>query len=133
MTVCVAVKVHDCIVFPADSAVSMMAATADGTPMVSNVWKHGLKVYSLHRHLPIMAMTAGIGNFGSMSINSLAKDLRIDLTDNLKEQNYTVKDAADIARRYFESEYAAINPPPAGSFIILRILARKIRLRLKTW
>ena len=54
MTVCVAVKVHDCIVFAADSASSMTITPPDGVPVVKNVWKHGLKVFNLHRDLPIM-------------------------------------------------------------------------------
>ena len=80
VTVCAAIKVHDCIVFAADSAVSMMATTPGATPTVSNVWKHGLKVFNLHRELPIMAMTAGMGNFGSVSVSILAKELRLHLT-----------------------------------------------------
>ena len=83
MTVCVAIKVHDCIVFAADSAVSLSTTYPDGSSAVSNVWKHGLKVFNLHRDIPIVAMTAGLGNFGSMSISSMAKDLRTSLTEKL--------------------------------------------------
>ena len=116
MTVCVAIKVHDCIVFAADSAVSMTATMPNGTPIVSNVWRHGLKVFNLHRDLPVMAMTAGMGNFGSASVTYLAKDLRLHLTQHLPAgtNNYTIKDVADIADQYFQAEYAKINPPPAN-------------------
>lgn len=113
MTVCVAIKVHDCIVFAADSAVSMVATMPGATPAVSNVWRHGLKVFNLHRDLPFMAMTAGMGNFGSVSVSNLAKDLRLHLTSALPS-NYTVKDVADIAIQYFQTEYARINPPPVN-------------------
>ena len=113
MTVCVAIKVHDGIVFAADSAVSMSAA---GSPTVVNVWQHGLKVFNLHRELPIMAMSAGMGNFGSASVSYLAKDLRLQLTANLQggTNNYTIKDVADFASQYFQAEYAKIIPPPAN-------------------
>lgn len=113
MTVCVAIKVHDGIVFAADSAVSMAAV---GSQTVVNVWQHGLKVFNLHRELPIMAMCAGMGNFGSASVSYLAKDLRLKLTANLPggTNNYTIKDIADFASQYFQAEYAKINPPPTN-------------------
>ena len=118
MTVCVAIKVHDCIVFAADSAVSMTTATQDGGFVVSNVWKHGLKVFNLHRDLPIVAMTAGLGNFGAMSISNLAKDLRIGLMGQLCRDNYTLEEVANCAKLYFEAEYikAHASPIPHNSF-----------------
>lgn len=114
MTVCVAIKVHDCIVFAADSAISTVVSTPDGAPNVSNVWQHGLKVFNLHRELPIMAMTAGLGNFGSVSVSNLAKDLRLHLTRTLPAgtTQYTIQDVANIASQHFQTEYAKINPPP---------------------
>ena len=80
MTICVAVKVHDCIVFGADSASSLMVTTAEGQSGISNVWQHGIKVFNLHKGLPIVAMTCGMGHFGSASISNLAKDLRLLLS-----------------------------------------------------
>lgn len=112
MTVCVAIKVHDCIVFAADSAVSMTTTTPDGTSVVSNVWKHGLKVFNLHRDLPIVAMTAGLANFGSMSITNLAKDLRKKLTEDLCKNSYTLEEVADNAYQYFQNEYGNVHPTP---------------------
>ena len=116
MTVCVAIKVHDCIVFAADSAVSVTATLPDGTPIVSNVWQHGLKVFNLHRDLPIMAMTAGMGNLGSASVNCLAKDLRLNLMEHIPSDanDYTIEDVATRASQFFQAEYSKINPPPAN-------------------
>jgi len=59
-------------------------------------------------------MTAGLGNFGSMSINSLAKELRARLTNELKKENYAIKDAVNLAKSCFEQEFAAINPLAAN-------------------
>lgn len=105
MTVCVAIKVHDCIVFAADSASSLMLPPSGGTSLVSNVYKHGLKVFNLHRDLPIVAMTSGLGNFGSKSISNLAKDLRMKLMDYLCVNNYTIGDVARYTYVYLETEY----------------------------
>ena len=105
MTVCVAIKVHDCIVFAADSAVSLTTTSQGDMSVVSNVWKHGLKVFNLHRDLPIVAMTAGLGNFGSMSISNLAKDLRIRLMEKLCQNSYTIAEVANDAQLYFQDEY----------------------------
>ena len=89
MTVCVGVKVRDCIVFAADSAVSMMTSTSSGEPIVANVWNHGIKVYNLHKKLPIVAMSAGAGNLGSASISEVAKYLRSQFT--LKGSSQQIK------------------------------------------
>lgn len=105
MTVCVAIKVHDCIVFAADSATSLTKTSQGGMSVISNVWKHGLKVFNLHRDLPIVAMTAGMGNFGSLSISNLAKDLRIRLQGELFRNSYTIKEVAKVAQSYFQDEH----------------------------
>ena len=118
MTVCVAVKVHDCIVFAADSASSLSATTADGRSVVQNIWEHGLKVFNLHRDLPIVAMTAGLGHFGPASISNLAKDLRLYLAGDengaLDKTTYTIEEVANAARVFFTSKFNEIEPPPAS-------------------
>lgn len=113
MTVCVAIKVHDCIVFAADSAVSLTTSTQDGMSVVSNVWRHGLKVYNLHRGLPIVAMTAGMANFGSMSITSLAKDLRIRFEESLCSNSYTLEEVSKLSAQYFRDEYGRSHAGPS--------------------
>ncbi|MFN3635820.1 MAG: hypothetical protein ACK4UZ_08825, partial [Rhizobium rhizophilum] len=72
----------------------------------------------LHKGLPICAMTCGLGHFGSASISSLAKDLRIALTRDgsdlrLDSQNYTIEEVCEKARRFLHERYQAIDPPPA--------------------
>ena len=47
--------------------------------MVTNIWNHGIKVFNLHKQLPIVAMAAGMGNFGPISVSDLAKYLRQEL------------------------------------------------------
>lgn len=73
--------------------------------MASNVWRHVLKVYNLHRGLPIVAMTAGMANFGSMSITSLAKDLRIRIEESLCRDSHTLDEVSIFAAQYFHDEH----------------------------
>ena len=118
MTVCVSVKVHDCLVFAADSASSLTGVDATGASTVFNVWDHGNKVFNLYKGKPIAAMTCGLGNMGHASIGSLAKDFRRIIThgiggDKIDESNYTVEEIAIRAKEFFEQRYAAITPAPA--------------------
>ena len=64
MTVCVGVAVHDCLVFAADSASTLIGPNpaAPGQSAVLNVYRHGNKVFNLYKKLPIAAMTCGMGN-----------------------------------------------------------------------
>ena len=117
MTVCVAIKVHDCIVFAADSASSVMGISASGDSIVANIWQHGIKVFNLHKRLPVEAMTAGLGNFGPASISNLAKDLRVKLMDEdqanaLEMENYTIEEIVTIAHEFFRDKFDEIDPPP---------------------
>ena len=118
MTVCVAIKVHDCIVFAADSATSLVSTDTDGRSLVSNIWQHGIKVFSLYRGLPIVAMTAGMGHLGPASISNLAKDLRLELSDTsaapLDIESYTIEQVANRVRDFFVGKYNAIHPAPAN-------------------
>lgn len=114
MTVCVAVKVHDCIVFAADSAVSLTATSDNGQSLVQNVWYHGNKVFQLHKKLPIVAMTAGMGHFGPASISNLSKKLRFLLSNDLEHERYTISDVAEYAYTFFREKYEELNPTPAN-------------------
>ena len=120
MTVCVAIKVHDCIVFAADSAVSLSFTDSSGHSVIENVWEHGAKVFHLHKELPLVAMTAGLGQFGPASVSNLAKDLRIELSrtggDPLDKATYTVEETAERARSFFEARYLELNPRPADPY-----------------
>lgn len=121
MTVCVAIKVHDCIVFAADSASTLFACSENGQSTVSNIWEHGIKVFNLHRELPIVAMTAGVGHFGPASISDLTKDLRVELSkDNdtkLDTDNYSIEQVVGYARDFFIEKYNAIDPKPPSPHI----------------
>lgn len=120
MTVCVAVKVHDCIVFAADSATSLVSSNGDGTSGISNVYFHGNKVFNLKKGLPIAAMTCGMGNIGPVSISTLTKDFRQLLTDGPPEWRvdnaaYTMEEVAHKARKFFyDDKYAALVHKPVG-------------------
>ena len=121
MTVCVAVKVHDCIVFAADSASSLIdGSTSDGRPLIANVYAHGNKVFNLRKGLPIAAMTCGMGNIGPVSISTLAKDLRERFCSSdtewcINRESYTIEEVAQKAKRFFFDEhYKALVAPPNG-------------------
>lgn len=121
MTICVAVKVHDCIVFAADSASSLIeGSTGDGRPLIANVYAHGNKVFNLKKGLPIAAMTCGMGNIGPISISTLAKDLRERFCDNGSEwhvdpESYSMEEVAEKCRRFFFDEhYQSLDIKPQG-------------------
>lgn len=117
MTICVAVKVNDCLVFGADSATSMV----NQQNQVLNLYDHGNKVFNLRKGLPICAMTSGMGNFGSASISLLAKDLRAELTEGkhkLDPKKYTIEDVAKAAHEFlFVTKFQALpDPKPQSGF-----------------
>lgn len=110
MTVCVAVKVQDCIVFAADSASTLSQANPDGTSKVLNVYNNADKVFNLHRELPLMAMTCGMGHVGGRSISNLAKELRFELsrgTSKLDPTTYTFDQVVERVSDFLSSKYAA--------------------------
>lgn len=116
MTICVAVKVHDCLVLAADSATSLVGLDADENPAVVNVYAHGNKVFNLLRNAPVAAMTCGMGNIGRTSISSLAKELRRRLSNGgIDRENYTVAQIAAEARDLLYTEtYCGLDEPPNG-------------------
>lgn len=120
MTICVAIKVHDCLVFAADSATSLVGSDDQGHPTIFNVMAHGNKVFNLVKGLPICAMTCGMGNIGRASISTLAKDLRKRLGSNVDQggvdrDNYSIQDIASRARTFFyEEKYLGLPELPNG-------------------
>ena len=114
MTVCVAIKVIDGIVFAADSAVSWTIDTDQGAK-VDNVWKHGHKVFNLHRDYPIVGMCSGLAHFGPNSISYLAKELRIELKKEIGEDPYDIEDIVNFASKYFDDAYQESGPKPSLS------------------
>jgi len=120
MTVCVGVAVNDCIVFAADSASSLVRTNATtGASEIINVYANGDKVFNLLKGHPICAMTCGMGNLGTASIATLAKELRRRLSNAaladwyVNPDAYTVEELAIKARKFFyEERYQALNPAP---------------------
>ena len=116
MTVCVALKVQDCIVFAADSATSLSITHSNGRQEVINVYKSGVKVFNLHKGLPIVSMTCGAGNIGKQSISFLAKELRILLSQKpskggVDPKKYSIKEVADTAFKFFKKHFDAAKLP----------------------
>jgi hypothetical protein len=122
MTICVSVKVQDCIVFAADSTSSLQAVLPDGSPVTINTYDHANKLFNLRKGLPIAAMTAGIGNFGPSSISTITKDFRALLSKSgskyfLDSSHYTIGQVAEYARDYFFNErFMNLDPVPSGNF-----------------
>ncbi|MFX4086175.1 hypothetical protein ACKU27_13845 [Sphingobium yanoikuyae] len=120
MTICVAVKVHDCLVLAADSATSLVGADAENRSAIINVYAHGNKVFNLVKGLPIAAMTCGMGNIGRSSISSLAKEIRRQLSQPLQDggidpDKYTMEEIANRAKKIlFDDNYARLEEIPAG-------------------
>ncbi|GAA6196666.1 hypothetical protein NBRC116598_21100 [Pseudophaeobacter arcticus] len=106
MTVCVAVKVHDCIVFAADSAATLSTVDENGNRQILNVYNNADKVFNLHRKLPLVAMTCGMGHICGRSISNLAKEMRKEMMDALDEESYSVKSVAEFAHAFIEAKYS---------------------------
>ena len=110
MTVGVAVKVYDGIVLAADSATTITLPS----PLGYQVYNSANKVFHLHRSLPIGAMTWGLGNVGTASIATLAKDLRRRLMGHDSAHrwklggNYTIE---AVANRLIDMVYDELYEP----------------------
>lgn len=112
MTICVCVKVNECMVFAADSASSFDGSGAKdhyGDP-IQQVYRHGNKLFQLHRKYPIMAMTCGLGNFGQASIAMLAKQFRHMIGSEGTSPlgiDYKMQDVVELAQKFFLVEQYA--------------------------
>jgi hypothetical protein len=115
MTVCVSVKVHECLVFAADSASSLISE--DGS--VLNVWRHGYKVFNLRKNNPIAGMTCGMGQIGPASISNHAKEFRRSISKGgsaeIDPENYTISQVASLASQFFKTRFAQSSTPTVGS------------------
>lgn len=122
MTICVAVAVNDGVVFAADSASTLSMTRPDGTSIVSNVYKNGLKVFNLYKGKPLVAMTCGLGNFGTESISSLAKEFRYrlmhgDADQGINEKNFTVEEVVSRAKSFlYDEKFKALDRQPTSQF-----------------
>jgi hypothetical protein len=104
MTIAIALKVGDCIVFGADSA-STLSNEHGG---ILNVYFNAEKVFNLRKGLPVGAVTYGVGNLGNRSVTSLAKDLRERLSEGgrweLDKIRYTIEEVARRTEEFFYTE-----------------------------
>ena len=78
----------------------------NGDP-IQQVYRHGNKLFQLHRQKPIMAMTAGLGNFGTASIAMLAKQFRQMIGPEGSAplgNDYSIEDVVYQAHRFFLEE-----------------------------
>jgi hypothetical protein len=118
VTICVGVQVNDCLVFAADSAVTLSYGNDANGIEVINVLHHGNKVFNLHRDLPICAMFCGLGNIGAESVASLAKDLRVLLMNGppdyaIDPEKYTIEEVATKCRQlFFEEKFQKLKDKP---------------------
>ena len=111
MTIALALKVGDGLVFGADSAVTVTG------PAGTNVYTNAEKVFNLVKGLPIGGVTYGLGGLQNRSISSVIKDLRAQLSDPasphaLRPDAYTMAEVAEQVRRFlYEERYTHEHPP----------------------
>ena len=122
MTICIAVQVNECLVFAADSAVTLFYGQDAAGGDIINVLPHGHKVFNLHRRLPVMAMTCGLGNIGSFSVATLAKDFRSRLMSEgdkyfVNPDSYTIEEIVTKARAWwFEDNFVPLGMKSNSDF-----------------
>jgi 20S proteasome alpha/beta subunit len=113
MTICIAVKVHDCMVFVTDSASSSLGTDANGNTGVSRVYNNGHKLFNLARGYPVFAMTCGVGNFGNSSISTIAKGIRHDIEcgeTDVKLDDLSIEQVAKYCHSIFQPLYDEMPP-----------------------
>lgn len=123
MTIVVALKVGDGLVFGADSASTLMAG--DG---YRNSYFNAEKLTHVARKLPVGALTFGLGGLGNRSISSLANDLRQRLLGSdpdwcLDSTNFDVEQVVQRFKRFYYDElyqpaYAGAEQAPGMGFLI---------------
>ena len=99
-----------------------MGTSASGDEVVTNIWEYGVKVFNLHKGLPVVGMTAGLGHFGPASINTLIKNFRVDLmqgnlADEFDKTEYSIEQLVGLLNKYFHEKFAEIEPQPAPSSV----------------
>lgn len=118
MTICVCVKVNECIVFVADSASSLASVDVNGRPGIIRVYNHADKVFNLFRGQPVCAMTCGLGNFGRESIATIAKSIRKRIMSgetHITAENYTIESVIRYTFEIFLEKFNALDAPIRGT------------------
>jgi len=110
MTICIGVKVDAGIVFAADSATSMTQVSGSILG-VSRVYNNADKIFNLHRKLPVVAMTCGLGNFGSESISTIVKGIRLRLMDDERHKptDYSLEDIVGVCHEVFHGKFEELH------------------------
>lgn len=121
MTVCVGLAVNDCLVFAADSASTLVMTNPEkNQSSILNVYQHGDKVFNLHKGLPVVAMTCGMGNVGVNSIGTLAKELRRRMSNGdeqwkIVKESYSIQEIVAKAKKLiYDEKLASVEPRPAA-------------------
>jgi len=120
MTIVVSVRVNDGLVMAADSATTF----SDQAGSAVKVYNSANKLFNLVKVWPIGAMTYGSGSIGAASIETLSKDLRVQLDPAtgrdpaivLDPQTYTVRQVAERARDFLFTRYQAASPDGVPGF-----------------
>jgi hypothetical protein len=113
LTIAVLVKVNDGLVFASDSAATVTQTLPTGQLGVVNIYNNANKIFNLHKGLPIGAMSAGLGNIGSASISTLAKDLRQLFSSDsethpdwkLDRSSYSMDEVVQRVKTFFYDEH----------------------------
>jgi hypothetical protein len=106
VTIAVCLKVQDGLVLAADSAATLVAPGG-----VSNIYDNANKVVNLRKGLPIGIVFWGAGGLGNSSMTTLAKDLRLRLSDSndpawhLDPAAYTIEATAKKAAQFLREEH----------------------------
>lgn len=125
MTVGIAVKVFDGIVLAADSATTVDLGSAG-----HQLYNSANKIFHLDRRYAIGAMTWGLGNVGSASIATIAKDLRRRFmgrdgahSDWELDDSFTVQAVGErlidmVWGELYSHEFAGQSPAPLLGFVV---------------
>ncbi len=111
MTIAIAVKVHNGLVFASDSAATLTTTDQSGNRQVANIFTSARKIFKLHETLPIGFIAWGEGGIGRASISTLAKDFRQKLMGDksnpdykIDPKNYNMEEVAKLTRSFFFEE-----------------------------
>jgi hypothetical protein len=116
MTIAIGVKVDEGIVLAADSASSF---TSGPIPLL--IYNSGIKVFRLHKDLPLGAVTWGLGAINHYTIKLLAKEFRENSSTMIDPDNYTVEHVTFLFQDYLWEKYEVAYPDDQGPLLGMMI------------
>lgn len=128
MSIAVCVKIHDGVVIASDSASTLVGLQPEiGQILVMNVYNNANKIFNIVKGLPIGVITWGAGSIGAMSIETVMKNARDEITSGktrIIRDNYTIEEVAEKMRRYvydkfYEPAFAESTMKPELAFMIV--------------